>query len=100
MQPDDLALRCNIISLAEGRIKNHHGGHLSTADGTLLIEYLQEHLGSDRVKFIPGIQYRHLLVIKGETNIYHVPLPTTMLKNRGCHSSPLLKRITATMKTG
>lgn len=65
MQPDDLALRCNIISLADGRIKNHHGGHLSTADGTLLIEYLQEHLGSDRVKFIPGIQYRHLLVIKG-----------------------------------
>lgn len=65
MQPDDLAMRCNIITLADGKIKNHHGGHLTTEDGTLLIEYLNEHLGNNRIKFIPGIQYRHLLIIKG-----------------------------------
>lgn len=65
MQPDDLAMRCNIITLTDGKIKNHHGGHLTTEDGTLLIEYLNEHLGNNRIKFIPGIQYRHLLVIKG-----------------------------------
>ena len=65
MQSGDLALRCNIITLADGKIKNHHGGHLNTDDGTLLIEYLNKCLGNDRIKFIPGIQYRHLLVIKG-----------------------------------
>jgi 2,3-bisphosphoglycerate-independent phosphoglycerate mutase len=65
MQPDDLAMRCNIITLTDGKIKNHHGGHLTTEDGTLLIEYLNEHLGNNCIKFIPGIQYRHLLVIKG-----------------------------------
>lgn len=65
MQPDDLAMRCNIVTLADGKIKNHHGGHLTTEEGRQLIEYLDERLGSDPVKFIPGIQYRHLLVIKG-----------------------------------
>ena len=65
MAPDDMAIRCNIITLSDGKIKNHHGGHLSTADGATLIQYLDHELGNDRVRFIPGIQYRHLLVIRG-----------------------------------
>ena len=65
MRPDDMAIRCNIITLADGKIKNHHGGHLTTEDGTELINYLNEQLGDERVQFIPGIQYRHLLVIRG-----------------------------------
>ena len=65
MQPDDLALRCNIIELENGRIKNHHGGHLKTEEGDVLIKYLNDKLGNDRIRFITGIQYRHLLIIKG-----------------------------------
>lgn len=65
MKPEDMAIRCNIICLENGRIKNHHGGHLMTDEGDMLIKYLDEHLGSDKVKFITGIHYRHLLVIKG-----------------------------------
>ena len=65
MQPDDLALRCNIICLADGLIKNHHGGHLTTEESEELINLLNEHLADDRVRFIKGIQYRHLLIIKG-----------------------------------
>lgn len=65
MQPDDLALRCNIICLADQKIKNHHGGHLTTDESQELIDLLNEKLGNDRVKFIKGIQYRHLLIIKG-----------------------------------
>ncbi len=65
MQPGDMAIRCNIVCLEDGRIKNHHGGHLTTEDGDTLIKYLDERLGNDRVHFITGIQYRHLLVIKG-----------------------------------
>lgn len=64
MQPDDFAMRCNIITLADGRIKNHHGGHLKTEDGDTLIKYLDEKLGNENIKFITGIQYRHLLIIK------------------------------------
>lgn len=65
MKPEDMAIRCNIICIENGMIKNHHGGHLTTSDGDMLISYLNDRLGSDRVRFITGIQYRHLLVIKG-----------------------------------
>lgn len=65
MDEDDMAIRCNIIEIADGLIKNHHGGHLTTEEGDVLIKYLNEHLGNDRIHFITGIQYRHLLVIKG-----------------------------------
>ena len=73
MQPDDFAIRCNIITLENGKIITHNGGNLQTDDARVLIDYLNEHLakpinekeGCERVKFICGIQYRHLLVIKG-----------------------------------
>ena len=65
MADDDFAIRCNIITLENGKIITHNGGNLETDDARVLIDYLNEHLGSDRVKFICGIQYRHLLVIKG-----------------------------------
>ena len=65
MADDDFAIRCNIITLEDGKIITHNGGNLETDDARILIEYLNEHLGSDRVRFITGIQYRHLLVIKG-----------------------------------
>lgn len=65
MSDDDFAIRCNIITIEDGKIITHNGGNLETADADLLIQYLNEHLGNDRVKFITGIQYRHLLIIKG-----------------------------------
>ncbi len=65
MQLGDMAMRCNIITLADGVIKNHHGGHLTTEESDVLIECLNKELGSERVRFITGIQYRHLLVIRG-----------------------------------
>lgn len=69
MQPGDLAMRCNIISLADGKILNHHGGHLSTEQSAPLIDILNKMAAdmgvADRVRFTLGIQYRHLLVIKG-----------------------------------
>lgn len=64
LHPDDLALRCNIISLADGNIITHNGGNLETADADVLIQELNKYLGDDRVRFITGIQYRHLLVIR------------------------------------
>lgn len=64
MRPDDLALRCNIITLENGLIKNHHGGHLTTEDCDVLIKHLNKCLGNDNIHFITGTQYRHLLIIR------------------------------------
>ena len=64
MAPEDMAIRCNVIYLEDGKIITHNGGNLSTEDGDILMKYLNEKLGNEHVKFITGIQYRHLLIIK------------------------------------
>lgn len=61
----DLALRCNLICLENGNIKNHSAGHISNEESYELIEFLNKKLGNDIIKFYPGVSYRHLLVIKG-----------------------------------
>ena len=65
LKPTDLALRCNIINVQDGKIITHNGGNLETEDADVLIKYLNETLGKDYpdVEFVTGIQYRHLLVV-------------------------------------
>lgn len=73
MADDDMAIRCNIITVSDGCIVTHNGGNLQTTDAARLIDCLNEQLaapinereGCQRVRFICGIQYRHLLVVKG-----------------------------------
>ena len=62
---DDLALRCNLISIDGEVLKSHSCGRLETEEGDVLIKFLEEKLGSERVHFYTGVQYRHLLVVKG-----------------------------------
>ncbi len=72
---DDLAMRCNLVSLDGEVIKNHSCGRLETEEGDVLIKYLQEKLGNDRIHFYTGVQYRHLLVIKGGNKHVHCTPP-------------------------
>lgn len=65
LEPGDLALRCNLVCLEGDLLKNHSCGRLETEEGDVLIRFLQEKLGNERIHFYTGVQYRHLLVIKG-----------------------------------
>lgn len=62
---DDMAMRCNLVCVEGDILKNHSAGHISTEEADELIKYLDKELGSDRVHFYTGVQYRHVLVIKG-----------------------------------
>jgi 2,3-bisphosphoglycerate-independent phosphoglycerate mutase len=61
----DLGLRCNLICIEDEKIKNHSSGHITTPEAAELINFLDEKLGTDIIKFYSGVSYRHLLVIKG-----------------------------------
>jgi 2,3-bisphosphoglycerate-independent phosphoglycerate mutase len=65
LEPGDMAMRCNVICIENDLIKNHSAGHISTEEAGELIDFLNERLGTDRIHFYKGVQYRHLLVIKG-----------------------------------
>ncbi|MEO0005426.1 MAG: cofactor-independent phosphoglycerate mutase [candidate division WOR-3 bacterium] len=64
LEPDDVALRCNLICIQEGKIKNHSAGHITTEEAALLIEEVNRQLSNPDVRFYPGFTYRHLCVLK------------------------------------
>ena len=75
IQLGDLGLRCNLLTIENELIKNHSAGHIGNEEATELIEYLNNELGSEKVKFYAGVSYRHLLVIKGGVKDMHCTPP-------------------------
>ena len=69
LAPEDVALRCNLIALADGKIKNHSAGHIDTSEAAEIVRDLDAALGGGEgpqpVTFHPGVSYRHLLVLRG-----------------------------------
>jgi len=60
--PDQVAFRCNLVTLgADGTMVDFAGGHPATDDAAPLIARLQAELGGE-ISFHPGVQYRHIVV--------------------------------------
>ncbi len=65
MAPDDVAFRCNLVTVAGETMVDYSAGHITSKEASGLIKFLDEKLGSDKFKFYSGISYRHLLMAKG-----------------------------------
>lgn len=76
--PDDVAYRCNLVTLkvTGGRLSGAGGvrsavmedfsaGHISSEEARLLIEEVNSKLGTEKIRFYPGVSYRHLMVWRG-----------------------------------
>ena len=71
MEPDDVALRANIVTLTEDnvpfeeqRILDHSSGEIGTEDAAVLLEAVRKELETDIYRFYVGTSYRHLLIWK------------------------------------
>lgn len=62
--PDDVAFRCNLVTIADGKMADYSAGHISNAEAETIVLDLQKKFGSGLVRFVPGISYRHLTVWK------------------------------------
>jgi len=62
---DDWVFRCNLVTIADGKMADHSAGHISTAEADKLIGELDNHLGNEQIRFYTGVSYRHLVVFKG-----------------------------------
>ena len=65
LTPSDWVFRCNLVTIADGKMADHSAGHISSQEAATLIKELQEHLGNKQLRFYAGISYRHLVVFKG-----------------------------------
>jgi len=61
--PEDIAFRCNLITVNEGLITDYSGGHISSDEAGELIGFLEQKLGTQSIRFHPGVSYRHICVI-------------------------------------
>lgn len=62
---DDWVFRCNLVTVADGKMADHSAGHISTQEAQSLIEEMQAHVHDERIAFHTGVSYRHLLIFKG-----------------------------------
>jgi len=70
--PHDWAIRCNLVSTPDGRMRDFTAGHISSEEGRELIRALQKELGGREmaggtIEFYPGVQYRNILVWRGKS---------------------------------
>lgn len=69
MVPEDVALRCNLVTLSEDNlpyeekiIEDYCAGDISTEEAAQLIQTVQENLGGPVFSFYSGVSYRHCLL--------------------------------------
>jgi 2,3-bisphosphoglycerate-independent phosphoglycerate mutase len=73
--PDDVAFRCNLVSIEGGVMRDFTAGHIATDDATQIIRDLDQQLGGNGIEFHPGVSYRHLLVWRGGKTGMHTTPP-------------------------
>lgn len=61
---DEVAFRCNLVTLADGVMRDFTSGHISSEEAAQIISTLNETLAAKYpIKFYPGVSYRHLAVV-------------------------------------
>ena len=61
----DVALRCNLVTILDGRMASYASGHISTEESRAIVAELAAALDDDTFRIYPGVAYRHLLVVRG-----------------------------------
>ena len=64
----EVAFRCNLVSVRDGKMWDYSSGHIGDSDAHALVEALNRSLGSEEIHFYPGVSYRHICKIKGHTD--------------------------------
>lgn len=65
--PDQVAYRCNLVTLTDGGVMaDFAGGHPATEAAAEVVRALDAELGGDGIQFHPGVGYRHIMVAPAE----------------------------------
>ncbi|MEW6103533.1 MAG: cofactor-independent phosphoglycerate mutase [bacterium] len=63
LKEDEVAFRCNLVTVKNGIMKDFSAGHIKTDEASEIIRLVDKELGREEIKFYPGVSYRHLLVL-------------------------------------
>ncbi|MBE0430788.1 MAG: cofactor-independent phosphoglycerate mutase [Dehalococcoidia bacterium] len=68
IEEGEVVFRCNLVAVRDGHMWSYSSGAISTEEARPLIASLNEELGDGRIRFYPGVSYRHICKIKEEEN--------------------------------
>ncbi len=71
--PDEWVFRCNFVTIIDGIMEDHSAGHIASQEATALIAELNRLIGHERIRFHPGVSYRHLMTLRGQVNVTTTP---------------------------
>ncbi|MFA5145136.1 MAG: cofactor-independent phosphoglycerate mutase [Candidatus Omnitrophota bacterium] len=66
LKENEVAFRCNLVTASGDTLVDYSAGHISSKEAEILIRFIDKSLGTDWIKFFPGVSYRHLMLIKKE----------------------------------
>ncbi len=64
LEEGDVAFRCNLVTVSGEILEDYSAGHISSREAAQIIKEIDRKMGSDRIKFYPGVSYRHLMLVK------------------------------------
>lgn len=94
MSDTDVAFRTNLVTLAgngayeDMTIEDHSAGDITSDEARILMEYIDEKLGTDRIRFYPGVSYRHAMIIENGSTDYDLTPPHDVLTQRAGEHLP------------
>jgi 2,3-bisphosphoglycerate-independent phosphoglycerate mutase len=102
----DWVFRCNLVTIADGKMADHSAGHISTEEAErLIVELAQLMLDEPQLTFYTGVSYRHLLVFNEaafECQTYpphdHIGKPIEKILPRGKGSDQLRELMHRSMR--
>ena len=69
MRPEDVAFRCNLVTIKKVNneliMEDYSAGHISTEEARILIEDLNRELSNEKLELFCGKSYRHILLWRG-----------------------------------
>ncbi|MHC1576642.1 MAG: cofactor-independent phosphoglycerate mutase [Methanosarcinaceae archaeon] len=83
LKKNDVAFRCNLITIIDNIIADHSAGHITSEEAEELIEEIDRQLGSENIRFYPGISYRHLMVASSDLGVHAECTPPHDVVNEG-----------------
>jgi 2,3-bisphosphoglycerate-independent phosphoglycerate mutase len=66
LQEDEIAFRCNLVTIREDILEDYSAGQIDQKSAEDLISLLNKKLGNEKIIFYPGVSYRNLLILKGK----------------------------------
>ena len=77
LEKNDVAFRCNLVTIADKTLIDYSAGHISTREAKTIIESIDAKLGNDKFRFFPGTSYRHIMLARGGADAGLADVETT-----------------------